>query len=436
LALFRVALGLIVLALTLQLAPDFDAFYGSTAHPQLIWLLLHVVLPFFALLLTLGCFARVCALVCWLGVIAVQQANPAILSGADRLLHLLLFWSIFLPLGDVWSVESVLGRKPGAALTASNHWAGLAIALQVAFVYWFAALSKTDPVWTQNHNALYYALNIEYLTSPWGVYLLQFPALLRWLTAATTWLEYLGPLLLFVPFQRDRCRMAAVILFLIFHLVGMQTLLEIGFFPWVCATAWLIFIPGSFWDKFTGSARARATAAPPAGWLRLLDRGLTCLIFFSIVDMLAWNIAALRGSDAEDWLTKRDPTKSVLHLDQHWRMYAPFPLTDHGWLVIPADLADGSQVDLFTNHAVSWAKPANILAYLGRDRWRVYIGDLFTNQDPVRLQQYADYLTTRWNEANPENKVSEVSIIFMKMTTHSDLTVTGPERETLFTQKY
>ena len=430
------ALGLIVLGLMFQLAPDFEAFYGASPHPQLIRVLLVFVLPAFSIPLTLGCFTRVCAFVCWLGVIAIQEANPAILSGADRLLHLLLFWSIFLPLGEAWSLEAALGRKRAPALPTTTRWASWAIALQVAFVYWFAALSKSDPVWTQSHNALFYALNIEYLTSPWGAWLRQFPGLLRCLTVATLCLEYLGPLLLFVPFQRDRLRMAAVTLFLAFHLIGMQALLAIGFFPWVCAAAWLIFLPGSFWTLVLGSGPAHATPARPPGWLRFLDRSLAGLVLFSIVDVLAWNIAALRGSEAEDWLTRRDPTKSILHLDQHWRMYAPFPLPDHGWLVVPADLADGTQVDLFTDRPVSWARPADIRTYLGTERWRVTIGDLFTNQDPVRLQRFAGYLAGRWNQAHPDNKVKTVSIVFMDMTTHPDLSVSGPVQRTLYTQKY
>jgi len=370
-----------------------------------------------------------------LGVGAVQAANPAILDGGDRFLHLLLFWSIFLPLGAAWSVEASVG--PGRApLPETDRWASWAITLQIGCVYWFAALSKSDPVWTQNHNALFYALNIEYLTSPWGRYLRHFPELLRGLTVATLGVEFLGPLLLFIPFRRDHFRMAAVVLFLFFHLIGMQTLLRIGAFPWVCATAWLIFIPGFFWDVLTGPARDRAPSAQPAGWVRLVDRSLACLVLFSIADALAWNIVALRGTGAEDWLKKRDPTRSVLHLDQHWRMYAPIPLPDHGWLVIPADLADGTQVDLFTGRPLSWATPADIGAYLGKDRWRNYLADLFINQDPERLRGYADYQANEWNAVHPGNKVKTISIIFMKMTTHPDLTVTGPERVTLYAQKY
>lgn len=436
LALFRAALGCLVLTSTLQLAPDYAAFFAWGPHPQLIWQLLHLVLPVFSVLLILGCFSRVCALVCWLGIVAVQGANPALLDGGDRLLLVLLYWSIFLPLGAVWSIEAAFAKRPAPALAETSRWASWAITLQICLVYWSAAYAKSDPVWTQSHNALFYALSIEYTTSPLGMYLRHFPELLRWMTVATLSFEYLAPLLLFVPFQRDRFRMLAVVLFLTFHLIFMQALLRLGLFPWVCAAAWLIFLPGFFWEALTRPIASQRSSTQPTGWIRLLDQGLTCLVFVSIADMLVWNVVTVRDTSADDWLKKRDPTAGILHLNQHWRMYAPFPLLDHGWLVIPADLADGNQVDLFTGHPISWATPADIGTYLGAYRWRVYIADLYTNQDPERLRHYGDYLTDQWNEAHPDNRIKALSIVFMKMSTQPNLTVTGPERVTLYTRKY
>jgi len=438
LAVFRMALGGLVFALALQLAPDSSAFfYLPSAHPHLIWALLHLFLPLFSISLALGLFSRLCSVLCWLGVIAVQQANPHILYGADRLLHLLLYWSIFLPLSTTWSADAWLCKTPAPSLPLTNRWAAWAIAGQICIVYCFAALFKSDPLWTQNHNALFYALSIEYLTSPLGLYMRHFPALLRGLTVATLCVEFLGPFLLFIPFHRDRFRMAAVILFFFFHLVCMQSLLMVGFFPWVCATAWLILIPGFFWDVLTGPAGRRSPPVRAARWIRFMDWGMTCLIFFSFVDVLAWNVSSLRSNESEDWVRAHDPSKDVLHLDQHWRMYAPIPHPDHGWLVIPAELADGTQVDLFTNRPVSWATPQDIRAYLGKDRWRIYLGDLMNNQDPEALRQYGGYLVNKWNKAHAENqKVKTISIIFMKQTTLPNLAISEPERVTLYTQKY
>ncbi|MCE0497596.1 MAG: HTTM domain-containing protein [Methylacidiphilales bacterium] len=442
LALFRIALGSVTLWVAWQLAPDYFFFFDlPSAHSPLIWALLHVFLPLFSIFLILGFFSRLSSIFCWFGVIAVQQANPHILYGADRLLHLLLYWSIFLPLGETGSVDAWLFKKRAPRLLLTDRWGAWGITGQICFVYWFTALARTDPVWTQNRNALFYALNIDYLTSAWGAYMLHFPVLLRWLTTITLYLEFLGPFLLFVPLQRDRFRLAAVVLFLSFHLIGMQFLLRIGYFPWVCATAWLIFIPGFFWNTLTGPIGRYFHGVNPTGWVRLLDLSMAGLALFSFADILVWNVVSLPDpkayvSKSEAWMKTHDPSMGVLHLDQRWHMYArPYP--HQGWYVIPAELADGSQVDLFTNRPVSWDRPRDFADYLGNIRWRVYLANLEFDRDPETLRQYSDYLADQWDKGHPENrKVKTTTLIFMSQTTLPNLTITEPKRVILFTKKY
>jgi len=40
-------------------------------------------------------------------VISVDLRNPYVASYADTLFRLLLFWAIFLPLGNKWSIDSI-----------------------------------------------------------------------------------------------------------------------------------------------------------------------------------------------------------------------------------------------------------------------------------------------------------------------------------------
>ncbi len=442
LAVFRIALGGLVFALAWQLRPDYSAFFLPDAPPHLIWALLNVFLPLFSLLLALGFFSRLCSVFCWAGVIAVQQANLHILYGADLLLHLLLFWSIFLPLGESWSLDAWLFKKQAPALSLSDRWAAWAITGQICLVYWSASLSKSDPLWTQNHNALFYVLSLDDLTTPLGASMRQHLSLLRWMTSATLCVEFLGPFLLFIPFYRNRFRMMAVILFFIFHLVAMQSLLRIGFFPWVCATAWLVFIPAFFWDVLTGPIRSCATRATPVGWTLLLDRCLAGLVLFSFADVLVWNAAKLHdlrnsNSQAVTWMKQHDPSMHVLHLNQGWLMYAPSPDTVHGWLVVPAELADGTQIDLFTRQSVSWTQPQDIGDYLGDDRWRAYLSDVMRASDREILLRYGEYLVNNWDAVHPEyQKVKKVTLIFMKLTTQPNLTISQPERVQLWEEKY
>jgi len=450
LAFFRIGLGLLVLGLFAQLAPGFEVFYCHLAVHVVSNLVLEIVfwsLPLFAVLLLTGFLTRISTLLCWLEVIVLQQANPQILQGGDVLLRLLLFWSLFLPLGAVWSVDAWRRKEVVQPWFLTTKLASWAFTLQIVMVYWSAALLKSDPLWNQNGNALFYALNIEHFTAPLGIYLRQFPELLRLLTFGSRAFEFIGPLLLFVPVYRDRFRLAVVFLFIGFHLIGMQSLLRLGLFPWVCATAWLIFLPASFWDimgrkpmdQKTKSQRKKpksvAASAPKS--VGLLDRSVSGFILISLIDIWAWNMASLNGSEAFRWMKQIDPWGHVFRLDQQWNMYAPYPRKEHGWLVIPADLANGTEIDLFTGQPVSWEKPGDISAYFGNDRWRRYLSNLFNDRNPQDLQKYADYLVHNWNQRHGEDqKVQTVTIVFMKQMTQPDLTVTVPEKDVLYLHAY
>ncbi len=438
LAVFRIALGLVVLSQSILLWRDFDAFYGtggvSLTHAwstPLLGALIFGLLPLGAISLLIGFFTRLSTFLCWIGLIVIQEANPQILQGGDVLLRLLLFWSLFLPLGHVWSIDAHYGKPRFISLPWTTCLTGWALTFQICFVYWFAALLKSDPLWTQNGNALFYALSIEHFTTPPGLYLRQFPEFLRVLTFGTLCLEVICPCLLLIPYRRDACRLLAVVLFVGFHLVGMQALLRIGLFPWVCAAAWLVFIPGSFWDGLK-TGRTQWEKVKKATW-PALDYGGSALVIISFLDILAWTITSLGSNTSLHWMHQHDALGNTLRLDQRWNLYAPYPRKEHGWPVIPADLADGTQVDLFTGQPISWEKPRDIGAYFGDDRWRRYLSNLFDDRDPQALQGYADYLVHNWNQGHGGNqKVQTVTVIFMKQVTRPDLTITAPAKDVLY----
>jgi hypothetical protein len=457
LAIFRIVLGLLVLCQSVLFSRDFTAFYQadgvSPSHAwneSLLQALIFVALPLFAVSLLIGFVTRLTTLLCLVGVVIIQDANPQILQGGDVLLRLLLFWSLFLPLGRMWSLDARWMKIKSLSLPWTTRLATWALTLQICFVYWFAALLKSDPLWTQNGNALFYALNIEHFTTPLGLYLRQFPALLRVITLGTPWFELIGPCLLFIPFHRDACRLAAVTLFIGFHLIGMEALLRIGPFPWVCAAAWLVFIPSSFWNwlkvRRGGLLKIKAAKKPAEARKKkdftvqtwpMVDGACSFIVVVSFLDVLAWNIASISGATSMQWMKKHDTFGSILRLDQRWNMYASAPRKDHGWLVVPADLANGAQVDLFTGQPVSWEKPKDIGAYFGDDRWRRYLSNLFDDQDPQALQGYADYLVRNWNQGHGEGqKIQAVTITFMRQETQPDLTVTAPEKDGLYFHAY
>src|SRR5680860_1821634 len=89
-----------------------------------------------ALCMLVGYRTRLMTVIVWILIVSIQVRNPFVLSGADSLLRVLLFWAMFLPLGAAWSVDRY--RKP-AAFTNARQFLSIAtigLFLQIALMYW------------------------------------------------------------------------------------------------------------------------------------------------------------------------------------------------------------------------------------------------------------------------------------------------------------
>ena len=198
LALFRVVLALAVIVNAAILLQETTAFFSDQGiYPRSLaieasqtwsWSLyfLNGQAGFASLLLLatigmasamlLGWRTRWATVITWVLVASQVNRTTLINSGADIQLVVLLFWAMFLPLGARFSVDSALIRHPPQA---SRHFsiAGVAVMLQVMYLYFFGALLKHGAEWTTSFNAVYYALSAVQVASPMA------PALLSWVPA-------------------------------------------------------------------------------------------------------------------------------------------------------------------------------------------------------------------------------------------------------------
>lgn len=207
-----------------------------------------------ALALLVGLHTRLAVFVVWFLTISLDVRNPLVLSDADVLLRMLLFWALFLPLGAYWSVDR---SRSGAAQTSAAQFLSFAtvgLFAQIVFVYLFTVLLKSGPEWRVDGTALYYALTLRQFVTPFGEFVHQFSDLLRLMTVAVFWFEALGPLLLFSPVLTGPLRTFGVLAFMGLH-VGIRLSMSIGLFPWVAALCMVCFLPAWFWDKIPGLAR-------------------------------------------------------------------------------------------------------------------------------------------------------------------------------------
>jgi predicted DCC family thiol-disulfide oxidoreductase YuxK len=278
LALFRIALALLILIDLGSRARTLAAHYsdrGILPRADLIEIfsgwrpslhmvsgstpiqgLLFAIAAVFALLLMAGYRTRLMTFLSWAMLASLQTRNMMIAQGGDILLLLLLFWGMFLPLGARFSFDAALDvdvhKRPNAYLSV----AGVALLAQCMYVYWVGALLKSDPAWMPNGTAVELALRIDYLSTPIGAWLRQFPLLLKGLTYYVWLLELIGPALMFVPLFFPWVRLGVQALMILMH-VGFILCIKIGIFPLVSIASILAFTPGWVWDKLGARLRTR-----------------------------------------------------------------------------------------------------------------------------------------------------------------------------------
>ena len=354
-------------------------------------------------------------------LISLHNRNPFVTSAGDQLMRVLMFWTLFLPVGAAYSVDRALAERDATTRPPNGAHVSVGTAafiLQVCLVYWFTATLKSDPEWWHDGSALYYTLSIDYLTTDWGRLLLAFPRLLTALSFFTVAFEAAGPALLFLPRRNGPVRTAVVFAFVLFHL-GMTPLLTLGTFPFVCVAMWSALLPAWFWERAArrfGRATDHATETAPApqaasrapAWLNVLAALL-------LAYTLLWNFATVTANRvgvpaSAEWVAH------ATGLAQIWNMFTPHPKKDDGWYVIPARLAGGAEVDLFRGGApVSWAKPADASALYPDAYWQKYLEYIWLRDFAGLRPHYARYLCREWNGAHAGAETLQTfDIIYMR----------------------
>lgn len=447
LGLFRIGLALVLLIDLLHRAASLRAHYtgegilplnpfqSDFAKPY-FWslhflsdsfafqVLLFVLSSLFALALLLGYRTWWANLLSWILICSIQMRNPLIGQFGDVVLRLGLFWGLFLPLGACFSLDRQnTQRDPPLHFTGGIAWAFI---LQLAFVYWFTAILKTGPDWWSEGSAVYYALSYETLAKPLGLWLTQFPGLLKFLTYLTLVVEILAPLLVFSPWHRGLLRTLAVALMLGFHL-SLWLTLHLGIFPWICMAAWLAILPSEFWSHLPSTdGRLRGPGMPrniPGARRELRvhrSRWLHGLALFLIAYLFLWNLRTVKFDWVASWFPYRaNRLGETLRLEQRWGMYAPQPSKTGGWLLVRARLTDGTELNLWPQpKKFSWNKPQSVAASFQGDRWGNYLTRIWDEDYEAYRPQLAHYLQTQYENKHPtSSKIEELEIIQMQQIT-------------------
>ncbi len=142
-----------------------------------VWaLFLNLIAALAALALILGYRTQIATIVSLILLVSLHNRASLLLQGGDNLLLLLIFWSLFLPLGARFSLDAArvhpdhqqrLAEQPNQFLSVGT----VAILLQAMAVYFFSAFLKSGSEWFEDGTAIYYALHLDELATDFAVFM-------------------------------------------------------------------------------------------------------------------------------------------------------------------------------------------------------------------------------------------------------------------------
>jgi Vitamin K-dependent gamma-carboxylase len=281
-ALYRILFGLLVIANSILLWPDWLNWYGNdgflsmeTVREAGTRLNLFLILPpddrwslaffwiflLFAISLTIGFQTRLSSIAVFLCLTSMHQRNLFILNGGDTLLRVTGFFLMLAPAGAAMSVDRLIriwrGHE-GIKIQAQSPWAQRMIQIETAVAYLATFYWKTLGATWANGTAMHYVSRLEELR--------RFPApqidnvlLLKFFTWSALLIELSCAVLIWFK----ETRYAILGLGLCLHL-GIEYTMNIPLFQWIILSTYVTFIPPEDLSRFWSWIRGRFTARFPS----------------------------------------------------------------------------------------------------------------------------------------------------------------------------
>jgi hypothetical protein len=287
LGLLRIALGTLLFVDLARRIPDIEAHYANTG-----WLTNHFMLfrpmsshlfslylaastpgevkVFFAvhlfvyLLFVVGYRTRLMHVLSLVLLVSVNSRNIAVENGGWVVLILLTTWSVFLPLGQRFSVDalraSLKARREGTELALNDRsspapsitpvvsLAVAALILQWATIYYFNVVHKTGPEW-KNGTAVYYFFQQDRMVTWWGGFIRDYIPMWGYkaMTYGALTIESMVTVLLISPVASHKTRMVAWLLVCTLHL-SIDSVVQLGPFSYAMMTMFFALIPAGAWQ--------------------------------------------------------------------------------------------------------------------------------------------------------------------------------------------
>ena len=358
---------------------------GTPAFAYIFWFVAAAAV----LSLAAGYRTRIASVLAFICLASFQERIPPLFDGSDTVIRMVLFWHMFCPTGNLWSVDALLAERKGKTLAkTAGALPFRLLQLQIAVIYLITFLHKIQGSTWRLGEAVHYCLHLDYVFSrPWAVSIADNWPLMAMATWGTLVFECAFLPLMFLPLpwpKVSRWVKAFGIVSIVSMHIGIAFTINVGLFSYLMPVCLMVFWEPEWIQKlidgiesFLGASRmARireiALAFPEArGWEHGADtwfapetkRRMAGWLRVALVVWFAWCTWYATPPYMRNWLGAQasqlthqpvnpmpkwaEAPVQALDVWSSWDMFSPEPLRTDYHLTAPGELEDGTPVNLF-----------------------------------------------------------------------------------------
>jgi len=299
-----------------------------------LYLILYLIT---AIAFTVGYQTRISAVLSVFFQFNLFQAVSPFTLGFDMINFQLSFWAMFLPLNNFFSVDKMVNREKIKYQEASLSVC-IALLFQVGCIYFFTGIFKYDDSWQEGYAVRNMLLDDTH-TYGLATFFKNNLLIYQFLTFSTLLMEYLLIFLIFIPYKNNWMRLSASVLLFLFHFSILLSY-DAGNFSITGIAIAALLIPENVWNKWMISVRefnSQDTFLIKNLRIKKLLAAFCVFVIFVIAERNVYNYYYYR----KDYIVVNRlkyfhiPEPAVASFfSQYWRMFAPKPQEDIGWLEI------------------------------------------------------------------------------------------------------
>ena len=422
-----------------------------------------------ALGLLFGYRTRLMSVLNYVIILSVHERNVFVLTGADTVLRMLCFWMIFIDLSQYYSLDAVWRRRTGDPRATGTVYAFPVrmLQIQIAIIYIVTALTKMQGDQWLNGTAMNYVVQLQSMLLPTGHWLAAMAPdwVLRSLTYMTLVAEIGFAFFMFAPFFQPVLKIVGLMLVIGLHAgIALTMIMPLPDFSLIMLTSYVVFFDPDWalWIdpklsppllrlsrvNFIRDRLNRATnwllahyAPPQIPRYAALHKGFNWKGLFTLalagimLCIVWWNIQNF----VDDGYIRAPAMPAALQdlvrysgTWQYWDMFAPIPLQNDGWIVLPGKFEDGTALDVRTGQPVRDGLPDAPWGPLMR--WKKYDENANNNRDDQMLQAWAGYYCRQYNvveDRPPGKRLATLEIHYIYTHSHAPGAPTNAQQDDL-----